>query len=250
MINIWGGTHIGLVRKGNQDKYDFKILGPQLAYVVVCDGMGGENGGSIASSIAVGCVSEMLTRDLPGAEGESSIRSIMQSAIAGANALVYDAALKDESLSGMGTTLVLAVIADYNLYIGYVGDSRAYRISGDTESQITRDHTVVQMLLDIGEIGEDEVETHPQRHYITRAVGVAPSVDADYSDCVLAEGDLVLICSDGLYHYVEPGGYGPLLRKCAQQKSVDTLIKLANDKGGADNITAVVFQITANTFSF
>ncbi|WRS26875.1 Stp1/IreP family PP2C-type Ser/Thr phosphatase [Oscillospiraceae bacterium MB08-C2-2] len=245
MINIWGGTHTGRVRKANQDKYDFKILGKALAFMVVCDGMGGENGGSVASSIAVSCISEMLTRDLPGAEGEQSVLSIMRSAIAGANALVFEAASKDEGLSGMGTTLVLGVVWNSSLFIGYVGDSRVYRVSGEAETQITRDHTVVQMLLDIGEISKEQVENHPQRHYITRAVGVSESVDADFVECPLEEGDMVLICSDGLYHYVEQGGFVPLLRECVRQKSVDSLIRLANEQGGADNITAVVLQVAA-----
>lgn len=241
LLSIYAGSDTGRVRKTNQDCYDYKILGEELAFAVLCDGMGGQNGGQLAAEKATGFVTEMLARDLRPGMAESSLRSVVLSAIAGANALVYDISCKDAELAGMGTTLIVAVFDAGHVYVAYVGDSRAYHLSASgEETQLTRDHTVVQMLLDIGEIDREEAQRHPKRHYITRAVGVASTVEADFLEHPIQPGDMILLCSDGLYHYVESGSLAGLLQESVAAKSVDNLIALANQAGGADNITAVV----------
>ncbi|HHY53275.1 MAG TPA: Stp1/IreP family PP2C-type Ser/Thr phosphatase [Clostridiales bacterium] len=241
MLSIYAGSDTGRVRKTNQDYYDYKILGEELAFAVLCDGMGGQNGGHVAAEKATGFVAEALARDLRSGMTESSLRNVMQSAIAGANALVYDIACKDAKLAGMGTTLIAAVFDAGHVFIASVGDSRAYYIPASGEEvQLTKDHTVVQMLLDIGEIDREQAQRHPQRHYITRAVGVASTVEADYLEHPIQPGDMILLCSDGLYHYVEAGSLANLVRESVAAKSVDNLINLANQAGGADNISAVV----------
>lgn len=241
MLSIYAGSDTGRVRKSNQDCYDYKILGKELAFAVLCDGMGGQNGGQLAAQKATDFVTEMLSRDLRPGMAETSLRSIVLSAVAGANALVYDISRKNAELAGMGTTLIAAVFDGGHVFVAYVGDSRAYHLSAaGEETQLTKDHTVVQMLLDIGEIDREEAQRHPKRHYITRAVGVASTVEADFLEHPLEPGDTILLCSDGLYHYVEAGSLAGHLRESLAAKSVDNLIALANQAGGSDNITAVV----------
>ena len=245
MISLIGGTDKGLVRKTNQDGYEFAVLSERLAFAVLCDGMGGENGGGIASETVIRFVTEVLLRDLHDDMTELSLRSVMQSAVAGANALVYDAAQKDPLLSGMGTTLIMAVFLGEHLFVGYVGDSRVYLVTPEQERKLTKDHTVVQMLVDIGEITEEDAASHPKRHYITRAIGVAPGVEADFLEHPLTADCTVLLCSDGMYNYLAAGTLRELLESCVQSGSVNTLIELAKAGGGTDNITAVVAAVKA-----
>jgi len=246
MITILGGTDAGLVRKTNQDKYEYKVLGELLCYGVVCDGMGGTDCGHVASQTAIDFVAKTLERDLKPEMSESSIKGVMMSAAAGANALVFDAASQNPHYAGMGTTLVAAVVSGESVYISSVGDSRVYHINKGGQHQLTRDHTVVQMLLDVGEISQEEVAEHPKRHFITRAVGVMPQVDADFIEHTFAPGDMLLLCSDGLYNCVGQDNMAQTalfahLEKSVQSGSVDNLIELAkNVGGGTDNITAVL----------
>ena len=245
MITIHGGTDIGLVRKSNQDKYAYKVLGELLCYAVVCDGMGGPDCGHVASETATRYVEKTLERDLHPDISERSLKNLMASAVAGANALVFDAAQQDPSLTGMGTTLIIAVVQKGSVFISSVGDSRVYHLGGGEAVQLTKDHTVVQMLLDMGEITQEEADTHPKRHFITRAIGVSPQVDADFLEHSFAPGDMLLICSDGLYNYagkenMSAAALSSLLHDSKAAGSVERLITLAKDGGGGDNITAVL----------
>lgn len=241
MFVICGGTDAGLVRKTNQDRYAYGALSEPLAYAVVCDGMGGQKGGSVAAEEATKHLADVLARDLRPDMGEASLKNVMMTAVAGANALVYQMAAENPELAGMGTTLIASVFTPEHLFVAYVGDSRAYHLSADGHlSQLTKDHTVVQMLLDLGEISEEEAKIHPKRHYITRAVGVGSTVDADFLEHPLQPEDVVLLCSDGLYQYLEGEPLEQLLRESIAQGSVDNLIQLAREGGGGDNITAVV----------
>lgn len=240
MRSMFGGTDIGLVRKTNQDRFECVSLSDRLAFAVLCDGMGGENGGNVASETATRYAVDTLRRDLKEDMTELSLRSAMMSVVAGANALVFEAAQKDTSLTGMGTTMVLAIILDEILYAAYVGDSRVYCVSPEQETQLTKDHTIVQMLVDIGEITEQDAKSHPKRHYITRAVGVSDLAEADFVVHRLSPQDIVLLCSDGMYNYLGADMLYKLLDECMQQHSAQPLIAFANSCGGADNITAVV----------
>lgn len=246
MKHIFGATDVGLVREANQDTFVAEKVSDSLAFAVLCDGMGGEAGGNIASGIAAEHAAAALRRGLTGASpaseiSETTLKNIMVSAVSGANALVYGAAQKDENLNGMGTTMIVAVFSGKTLYIACVGDSRVYCVSQDRELQLTHDHTVVQMLVDLGEITAGEAKTHPKRHYITRAVGVASSVEPDFIVQELGFGDIVLICSDGLYNYLEEGMFYALLEAATSYGSAEPLIDFAKAGGGADNITAVVY---------
>jgi protein phosphatase len=247
MKTIFGATDVGLVRTSNQDIFMLENVSPELKFAVLCDGMGGENGGSVASSLAAEFAFAALKRELgagfdigPG-NVELTLRGILTSAVMGANAVVYEASRKDSALDGMGTTMILAVLFMDDLYICYVGDSRVYLASESGSRQLTRDHTVVQMLIDMGEITPEEAKTHPKRHFITRAVGVGPDVEADFIAERLSPGDTVLLCSDGLSGYLQTEELYGLLLPCLKESSARPLIEYAKKAGGADNITAVVF---------
>ena len=246
MITILGGTDVGLVRKTNQDQYDYKVLGELLCYAVLCDGMGGTDCGHVASQTATKFVAQALERDLKPGMSESSLKGVIMSAAAGANAMVFEAATQNPGCAGMGTTLVVAVVSRENVYISSVGDSRAYHLNDTGQQQLTKDHTVVQMLLDVGEISPEEAAEHPKRHLITRAVGVMPQVEADFIEHPFAPGDMLLLCSDGFYNCAGPENMaGPALlahlRESVHDGSVDNLIELAKSVGGgSDNITAVI----------
>jgi protein phosphatase len=247
MKTIFGATDVGLVRTSNQDMFMLENVSPELKFAVLCDGMGGENGGNVASSMAAQFAFAALKRELGGGldigpgNVELSVRAILTTAIMGANAIVYEASQKDAALEGMGTTMILAVFHADDLYISCVGDSRVYLASESGARQLTRDHTVVQMLVDMGEITPEDAKTHPKRHFITRAVGVGPNVEADFIAERLSAGEITLLCSDGLSGYLQAEELYGLLRLCLQESSAHPLIEYAKKAGGADNITAVVF---------
>lgn len=164
----------------------------------------------------------------------------MEQAISHANLVVNRTARDTEALRGMGTTVVLAVAEGNTVTIAHAGDSRAYLIHGEELSQLTHDHTVVQMLMERGEITEEEALSHPQRHYITRAVGVDCEIRVEFSQAELGEGDAVLLCSDGLYNYADPTDFPRLVREALESGDASGFIDAANAGGGGDNITAVI----------
>jgi protein phosphatase len=247
MKTIFGATDVGLVRTSNQDTFMLESVSDELKFAVLCDGMGGENGGNVASSLAAEFAFAAMKRDFGGGlvtghgNVELSVRSTLMTAVLGANAVVYEASQKDAALDGMGTTMILAVLHAEELYVCYVGDSRVYLASKESSRQLTRDHTVVQMLIDMGEITPEEAKTHPKRHFITRAVGVGPDVEADFIAETLSPGETVLLCSDGLSGYLQTEELYGLLLPCLKENSAHPLIEYAKKAGGADNITAVVF---------
>lgn len=236
---IAGDTHVGQKRHNNQDAYLAETLDAKQL-LLVCDGMGGEQGGEQASGLALEAVTAMLRRDLKGITDEQAIRRVLECAGAAANSVVYDAAQADSTLSGMGTTLVGAVVLARNAHFIHAGDSRAYLLRNDLLTQLTVDHTVVQMLIDRGEITPEDAKNHPQRHYITRAVGVAPQIGYDIFSVDLLPNDTILLCSDGLYNYMGHEDLCALTAIAARCQSVAPLIDRANENGGGDNITAVL----------
>ncbi len=241
MIRTAGATDKGRYRGANQDTYACKALGEGLAYGVVCDGMGGEQGGEVAAATAC----RQIVRTLEGLRRDMdsrSLSSLLDSALTTANALVLEQAGKSAHLEGMGTTAVVAVVLGSRLYHCHVGDSRVYLLRGEGITRLTRDHTVVQMLLDRGDITAAEAEVHPKRHYITRAVGVDDWSPPDYGETLLQPGDIVLLCSDGLYNMVDEEELGRLGRQAARQKQPEILINRANELGGIDNITVILIS--------
>ena len=233
-------TDVGVVRSSNQDSCDCGLFSPNSAWAIVCDGMGGANGGNVASSLTVRDLSRELAAQLRHAAPDEDPRPLMEAAIRHANALVNRASRDTAALRGMGTTLVLAVARGNRVTLAHAGDSRAYLVEGETLTQVTKDHTVVQMLMEQGEITAEQALTHPQRHYITRAVGVERELDAEFGTVTLLPGQALLLCSDGLYNYAPEESFPGLVRRAIETGDASCLIDAANAGGGGDNITAVI----------
>ena len=241
-MKIYGATHKGLVRSTNQDCFDFELLTDTSSFAVVCDGMGGANAGNVASQLAVQVIKDYLKRALNAKMSSMQIENILRSALYSANSAVYDFAVKDENLKGMGTTVVLLFIYDNTAYILHVGDSRAYRYSGSSLTQLTVDHSMVQSMVDNGQITTEEAKVHPNKNIITRALGVSSEVNADLNIVNLEQDDILLLCTDGLSNYVSEEKIVTELTNFSD-KSIDRLIELANEGGGGDNITAIAVKI-------
>ena len=231
-------TNTGQVRRNNQDAVYSTEFDGQRCMMVVCDGMGGANGGAVASKTAAEEFSSHVIASLKSDMDEVTIRHILLSAASAANAAVLDKAKEDPSLSGMGTTLVAVIVQNGLAHFAHAGDSRAYLMRDDRLIQLTHDHTVVQTLLDRGDISYDEAKYHPQRHVITRAVGVKPEMDFDIFAVPVSEGDALLLCTDGLYNMLSEDELEALCSISLAKRDVSSLINSANRNGGADNITA------------
>ncbi|MGN0567053.1 MAG: Stp1/IreP family PP2C-type Ser/Thr phosphatase [Acutalibacteraceae bacterium] len=238
-MKIVAKTDKGKVRKDNQDSYAAGELPGGVAWAVVCDGMGGAAGGNVASSIAVKMISEKIAASYQHGMSDNSIRNMLISVIETANASIYEMSCTVESLNGMGTTVVAVIIRDSTLYIAHAGDSRAYRISENSMRQLTRDHSVVQDMVEHGELTEEQAREHPGKNIITRALGVSEDIDVDFSQETLDEKDVIIICTDGLTNYVETDDIYNATRDEHYYEFADRLVNLANENGGGDNITVV-----------
>lgn len=239
-------TDIGRVRTENQDRVWVGYLKDDVIMAVVCDGMGGEKAGGVASGMTMEIFSERMQKGFRNDIDGNSLRNLMITSIEAANTLVYEKASNPE-MQGMGTTCVAVVIRGHRAYIINVGDSRAYCISKDGSiSQITKDHTMVRMLVDQGEISEDEVQEHPQRNYITRAVGAREDISVDYFEIDISNSDKILLCSDGLSGYLDEEKILRIISAHDINAASDALINKANERGGYDNITVVLISNEKN----
>lgn len=241
-------THIGYVREENQDRVGSRQFGENLL-LLVCDGMGGERSGSKASSLASEVFFENFEEGYEPDMDHYSMRSLLLSSISAANSVVYTSARMDYQNFGMGTTCVAAFISQTYIAIANVGDSRAYYWAEDTLQQITVDHTRVQALLEQGEITEDEMATHPQRHMLVKAVGVERTVCPDFFriDRVDSQPFILLLCSDGLSGFCSDAEIQEVLdpEKPAEEIT-QQLVDMALQKGGRDNISVAVAVAAAS----
>ncbi len=235
-----GHTDKGRVRVKNEDAYDIGKFEDGAVWAVVCDGMGGVNGGNVASMIAVDVIAKAFTKSYREDADGNSIRSMLLTALNAANTYIYEAAKEDEELAGMGTTAVAVVVKEDTAYIAHVGDSRAYLIRDNSIEQETRDHSMVQALVERGELTEEEAMTHPKKNYITRAVGVEEELDVDYNEIPLQDTDAILLCTDGLTNCVGKEEILSIIQENGALASPDLLVEQAIEHGGNDNITVVV----------
>lgn len=242
-MKLFSKTDVGLVRQSNEDACAGELYAQDRAWAVVCDGMGGAAGGNIASGLAVQKITETLTAEALNQTNEVHLKELLAQAVGEANTAVYHLAKEQEELRGMGTTIVLAVVRDEKFYIVHAGDSRAYLILSDgTIRQITVDHSIVQELVDKGDLTEQQAQTHPQKNIITRALGVLPVVDVDYMEESFPKGARLLICTDGLSNYVGTQQISQLSQELDAKGFSEQLIEYANRAGGGDNITVVVIE--------
>jgi PPM family protein phosphatase len=226
-------TDTGRKRRHNEDSF---VCEPPL--FAIADGMGGAQAGEVASGVAAGALEE---RAGEGGESEDRVVSLIQDA----NRRVYEKAREDAGLSGMGTTLTLALVGDGHVAFGHVGDSRAYLLRDDRLEQITEDHSLVAELTRAGKLSEEEAEIHPQRSVITRALGTEPDVDVDSFTVQTKDGDVFMLCSDGLTSMVEDDAILEILRERRDdlERAARDLVRAANRGGGEDNITLLLFEI-------
>ncbi len=239
MLKIVAKTDIGLVRSSNQDSYAAGELPGSVAWAVVCDGMGGVAGGNQASSIAVKLISERISSSYKKGMSGKSIKNILVSAIIAANISIYEVGQADPELTGMGTTVVVAFIADNSAYIAHVGDSRAYVLSDGKLTQLTKDHSFVQEMVDIGRLTPDEAKKDPRKNLITRALGVDRDVRVDFCQEYISEEEVLILCTDGLTNYVEPTEIAELTSDKKFYEYTERLVNRANHNGGGDNVTVV-----------
>ncbi len=247
MLKLLWGSHTGMKRSTNQDSVGGRA--DVLAYGFVCDGMGGHSGGETAAEIAKATLNRAFDSRMGKAMEERAIRNLMESAVKTANAEILSCATDNPALQGMGATLVLAVVQGDMAMLCHLGDSRIYLIRGQELTQLTKDHSLVQELLDKGKITPAQAETHPERHYITRALGVADSISPQWGDTQFLSGDILLLCSDGLHNMVPQEELCGLCHMAVQSGDASCLIDKANEYGGADNVTALLICNDAKNHS-
>lgn len=238
-MQIFSKIDIGNRRNTNQDACYVGRLPDGSALAVVCDGMGGANGGDIASKTAVDSVANYINGAYNLKQSNSAVLDLLKNAVASANIEVYDIACSNEELKGMGTTVVAAIVREDTALICNVGDSRAYLLEGEL-IQITRDHSVVQGLIESGKLTAEEARVHPKKNVITRALGVEENVIPDVYEIAFGENSKLLLCTDGLSNFVKGEDILSTFKNNQIKDVADILIDKANEGGGGDNITAVV----------
>jgi protein phosphatase len=248
---IWGGfelaiagtTHVGRLRKVNQDAFDrFDDHERGEILLVVADGMGGHQGGEVASKMAIGTLGKLCR------EGDGDPSTRLQHAIERANFEIHKLASKDRTLVGMGTTVVAFLLCETGpSFVAHVGDSRLYRLRNEEFGALTEDHSVVALLVRDGTITSEEAWDHPKRNQIMRALGVWEETEVDIAPLELEIGDAFLLCSDGLYGMLPDTDLKALAERAPDAHTgVAWMIDAANQAGGADNITAMIVQIHAS----
>lgn len=240
-MKIVAKTDKGRVRDSNQDAYAVGEFPDEVAWAIVCDGMGGAAGGNIASALAVKVISDKINASYRETMKDPSIVNMLHSALTAANMEVYDMADANPELNGMGTTVVCAIVKNGKAFIAHAGDSRAYIYDGELK-QVTTDHSVVQRLLDSGQITKEEAEHHPYKNRITRAIGVDKSIEIDFDEIELGDDEVLILCTDGLSNYVTDDEMINEVQDGKYYAFADRLVRKANNNGGGDNITVVAIS--------
>ena len=237
----WGLTDTGKVRAQNQDVFRVEHIDRHTVLAVVCDGMGGAKSGNIASRLAADVFVEDVRCSYKSSMSQEQCGQLLRSAVKLANFMVYDQARQFEDFAGMGTTLVAALISGKNAIVVNVGDSRCYHINNSGISRVTVDHSLVQMMMERGDLTPEEARNYPGKNYITRAVGTEPTVESDVFTIRMDRGDALLLCSDGLHNEVDDQEilfevvHGADHENCCQR-----LLDIANMRGSPDNVTSVL----------
>ena len=232
-------TDVGKAREMNQDYYSIPSSENDLQLYILADGMGGYNGGEIASRLAAETTKNYIQNNFDKIEHDKeAILKLVKDAMEYANMVVYEESKKDENLQGMGTTLDVCFIYNSKIYIGHVGDSRIYLIKKDIARKITKDHSYVQQLVEDKKITREEAEHHPKKNMLLKALGCTSYVEPDIRARNLEKDDMLLMCSDGLTNMVEESKIYEVVRE-NKEKAPEILVNLANNAGGYDNITVI-----------
>ncbi len=265
-VDLGAASHQGLVRSGNEDHYLVARFGRSLETLLtnvpaehipkqveevgyallVADGMGGAAAGEVASRSAISTLISLVleTPDWILSTGERDVERVlrrMEERYTRVDAALHDQGRDDANLAGMGTTMTLAASLGSTLVLGHVGDSRAYLYRGGQLHQLTRDHTIVQALVDIGSLRPDQAARHPFRHVLTHSLGAGERLRGDFQQASLADNDQLLLCTDGLTEMVSPAAIAAVLgRSATADEACQTLVALALENGGRDNVTVVL----------
>lgn len=235
-MNISSATSVGKIRAVNEDSFFASELCGGGIFAVVADGMGGHNAGEVASHQTVKTIKDYVQNV------QKSEKDILLEAIACANNEIYKMSIKNPTLHGMGTTVTACIIKEDKVTAVQVGDSRLYLIRDDEITQITKDHSLVEMLIESGEITKEAAKSHPQKNVITRAIGTDCQVDSDIYEFGIKTGDVILLCSDGLVNMVDDEKILSIIKEKEFSRLADTLVKEAESAGGDDNITVVLIK--------
>lgn len=241
-MNIVGATDKGKIRSVNEDGFDYGIFDDGTAWAIVCDGMGGVRGGHIASRIVLDMVSEKIKKCYNKHMPSHCFENVFLSTITTANVIVHDRSFIDEDLKGMGTTIAAVIVKEGNACIAHVGDSRVYKISGDSIQQITKDHSLAQEMLDSGQLTKEEFDNYPKKNIITRALGVDENIDIDFDFTTIYDNEALVLCSDGLSGLIKDEDILRIYKENALDEVCQKYIEEANNNGGHDNITVVVLK--------
>ncbi len=234
-------SDVGQVRSANEDSCDIFERADGTRLLVVADGMGGHQGGATASQTALSTISEVFDSDT-----SNDTEDMLRRAIERANASVYEMAQSNPELEGMGTTVVaFSLSEDHRATVAHVGDSRAYRYRQGHLEPLTVDHSVVAEMHRRGLISADEAATHPRRNEILRSVGVLPEVEVEIAKVAISPGDRFVLCSDGLSGVLDDAEIAAVVQAESPESAVETLVRMANERGGPDNITVQVLAIPA-----
>ena len=240
----WGITDPGCVRSQNQDAYQIEELDRNTLLCVVCDGMGGAKSGNVASSLAVDVFQQEVRRSWSSGMDREATEQMLRSAVKLANFTVYDQAQELEEFSGMGTTMVALLIRDKEVVVVNVGDSRAYCVGRKGIRRLTTDHSLVQMMVQRGDLTPEQARVYPGKNFITRAIGTEAVVECDVFHVDVERGDSLLLCSDGLTNMMDDQEilfevvHGVNKEQCCQR-----LLDIAKNRGAPDNVTCVMILV-------
>ena len=243
-MQYWGITDPGCVREQNQDAYQIEQLDKNTLLCVVCDGMGGAKSGNVASTLAVDVFVQEIKRTwTPDMDSEKQ-EQMLRNAVKLTNFTVYDQAQQFEEFAGMGTTLVAALIHGKNMTLVNVGDSRAYSICADGVRQLTTDHSLVQMMVNRGELTPERAKNYPGKNLITRAIGPETVVECDIFHHKTEKGECLLLCSDGLSNLVDDQEIlFEVVHGADKETGCQRLLAIAKNRGAPDNVTCVLVQL-------
>ena len=243
MIQAYAKSDQGKVREMNQDYYYISNSLDEIQLYILADGMGGYNGGEIASKLAVETAKNYIKNNFKDIEKDrDSIIQLIGSSMEYANMVVYEKSKEKPELQGMGTTLEICLIYNNKVYIGHIGDSRIYRIRKEFIRKLTQDHSYVQKLVKEGTITKEQAAHHPQKNMLMKALGCNAFVEPDVMVKGFLKDDILIMCSDGLTNMIDQETiYQMASKKNIEQASKD-LVQRANDNGGYDNITVVIIK--------
>ena len=241
-MRAFAKSDVGKLRDTNEDYYYISEVDDKVQVFILADGMGGYNGGEIASRIAVTTALSYIQNNFENIPHErEEILKLVKSAMEYANMVVYEQANKEQELEGMGTTLEICLIYNNKAYIGHVGDSRIYRIRKEFIRKLTHDHSYVQKLVKDGTITEEEARTHPKKNMLMKALGCTEFLEPDVTVKGFIKDDIILMCSDGLTNMVKDEEIFNII-KTEGTLAAEKLVEKANENGGYDNVTAVVIR--------